>query len=144
PLGDSAAVARDPAPELSRQTHIALIGGRGLDGHFTGASTRLHLLRGLRHEQPGILLLLPAARVADRRVALDAFDFERGADDDRRSVRRDHEQDEPFAAPGVVTGEILKIRTRLDHEEIELASLELVLGSLDSLREACGTQAGPL
>src|SRR5439155_1626471 len=72
------------------------------------------------------------------------FDFERRADDDRRSVRRDHEQDEPFAAPGVVTREILKIRTRFDHEEIELASLELVLGSLDTLRENRWTQGGTL
>src|SRR5207245_9671277 len=94
--------SRDPAPKLGRQTHVALVGGRGLDGHFTGASTGLHLLRGLRHEQPGVLLLLPATGIADDGVAFDALDLERRAHDRRRPGRGNHEQDESLAAPRIV------------------------------------------
>src|SRR6185437_2825287 len=137
-LGDQRAVLKAPAGKRAGETAVALIGGRGLNTHDAGRPRRF------ANERPGILVLFPASRVADDGVALDALDLERRANDDRRATSRNHQEDQPLAAPGIVAGEVLEVRAGLDDEEIELPRFELLLSSRDALREDLRTECGSL
>src|SRR2546430_1989822 len=101
---------------------VPLVGRGGSNRSGAVTAWRLHLLADGLHDVPRIVLFLPAADVGDGAVALDARGFERGTNDGGISRRRKHQEDQALAAPGVVAGEILKIRTRLGDEEVEPAT----------------------
>src|SRR5207237_9391138 len=91
-----------------------------------------------------IVLFRPAAHVGNRAVALEAFDFKRGAHDDGIPSRGKHQENQALAAPRIVAGEVLKIRTRLGDEEIEFAALQFFLEQLDAMGEDGRTEVGTL
>ncbi len=137
-LRNQRAVLKSPARQRAGEPPVALVGSRRFDAHNPGRTGRFG------NEVPRIFLLLPAARIADDGVALDALHLERRAHDDRRPARRHHQEDETLAPSRVVAGEVLEIGARLDDEEVELARLELVLRARDALREYLRAERGCL
>src|SRR6266581_11360 len=129
------------APSTNCEPQVRLIAGGRLQRDRPPAA-RGEAAHGVTNERVRIGLLLPAADLRDRAVALDALHLERRAHDHGRAARRQHQGDQPLAPAGIVGGQILVVGRGRRDQEVEPPRRQLRLGPREAAAEHLRGQGG--